>query len=255
MQNPSVFNFNALVSNNEIIYMSSREIAQITEKLHKSVLRDIRKMLDRLGETDDGTTLCPRWKNSTYTNSQNKQQPEILLNKELTVTLIAGYNPIVRNRIIQRWLELENQFGQNLMKQVPKTLPEALRLAADLSEKVAEQQKIIQQQQTELIEVKSVLNNIVASEECNTFTQAAAALGMKRQDLISILEYRIKWVYRQNGKLMPYAKSRDDGYLIYAIQQTSLNIETNKTENYWTTMITPKGMIYLSRVFGYGFKF
>ena len=102
---------------------------------------------------------------------------------------------------------------------MPKTLPEALRLAADLSEKVAEQQKIIQQQQTELIEVKSVLNNIVASEECNTFTQAAAALGMKRQDLISILEYRIKWVYRQNGKLMPYAKSRDDGYLIYAINK------------------------------------
>lgn len=251
-------NFTTMLSSSQIIYMSSREIAELCEKLHNNVLRDIRRMLERLGEIGENSNLSSppnseqsRWKFSTYTTTQNKKLTEILLDKELTVTLISGYSPLLRNRIIQRWLELENKFqhGQNLLSQVPKTLPEALRLATDLSEKVAEQEKIIQQQQTELLEVKSVLNNIVATEDCKTFTQAAKALGISRQDLIILLEFRLKWIYRKNGKIMPFMKWRQAGFLIYAMRETSLNLENPKINNYWRTFITPKWMNYLRNWF------
>lgn len=98
--------------------MSSREIADLTEKNHKEVLRDIRRMLEDLGDLEDSANLrSPQnsekgWKLSTYTTSQNKQQPEYLLNFELTMTLISGYNVILRNRIIKRWQELELQQQQ-----------------------------------------------------------------------------------------------------------------------------------------------
>lgn len=98
--------------------MSSREIADLTEKNHKEVLRDIRRMLEDLGDLEDSANLrSPQnsekgWKLSTYTTSQNKQQPEYLLNFELTMTLISGYNVVLRNRIIKRWQELELQQQQ-----------------------------------------------------------------------------------------------------------------------------------------------
>ena len=98
--------------------MSSREIANLTEKNHKEVLRDIRRMLEDLGYLEDSANLrSPQnnengWKLSTYTTSQNKQQPEYLLNFDLTMTLIAGYNVVLRNRIIKRWQELELQQQQ-----------------------------------------------------------------------------------------------------------------------------------------------
>ena len=98
--------------------MSSREIAQICEKEHRNIIRDIRRMLEDLGDYEDGSNLSsPQnsekgWKFSTYINSQNKQQPEYLLNFELTMTLISGYNVVLRNRIIKRWQELELQQQQ-----------------------------------------------------------------------------------------------------------------------------------------------
>lgn len=98
--------------------MSSREIAQICEKEHRNIIRDIRRMLEDLGDYEDGSNLSsPQnsekgWKFSTYKNSQNKEQPEFLLNFELTMTLISGYNVVLRNRIIKRWQELELQQQQ-----------------------------------------------------------------------------------------------------------------------------------------------
>ncbi|WP_425332589.1 Rha family transcriptional regulator [Avibacterium paragallinarum] len=43
-------------------------------------------------------------------NSQNNQRyPIYYLDKSATLTVISGYNVILRKRIIDRWLELENQ--------------------------------------------------------------------------------------------------------------------------------------------------
>ena len=35
------------------------------------------------------------------------QQTEYLLDEELTMTLVTGYNIVLRNRVIKRWKELE----------------------------------------------------------------------------------------------------------------------------------------------------
>ena len=101
--------------------MSSREIAQITGKRHLHILRDIRRMLEDLeqekGESKFGFTsseppTVQGFKENVYLDVQGKERPEILLNFELTMTLISGYNVVLRNRIIKRWQELELQQQQ-----------------------------------------------------------------------------------------------------------------------------------------------
>ncbi|MXV43494.1 DNA-binding protein [Saccharibacter sp. 17.LH.SD] len=107
--------------------MSSREIAELTGKRHDHVIRDIEKMFLEL-ELD-----APKF-GGIYKDAANREKPLYNLPKDLTLTLVSGYNVKLRNAIINRWIALEAQAHP----QIPQTLPEALRLAADLSEQNAQ---------------------------------------------------------------------------------------------------------------------
>ena len=80
--------------------MSSREIAELTGKEHKNVIRDIRVMLDELGDGSDLSHVRETKDSRGYTAM-------IELPKDLTITLVSGYNLKMRHRIVTRWRELE----------------------------------------------------------------------------------------------------------------------------------------------------
>jgi phage antirepressor YoqD-like protein len=80
--------------------MSSREIAELTEKEHFNVLADIRKMLADLGITDLSFQ-------GSYTDSTGRRLPLFNLPEDLTITLVSGYSVQMRHRIVKRWQELE----------------------------------------------------------------------------------------------------------------------------------------------------
>ncbi|WP_291972023.1 Rha family transcriptional regulator [Candidatus Symbiopectobacterium sp.] len=104
--------------------MSSREIAELTEKQHKNVKRDIEKMLVDLEED----TLSFE---HIYLDSINRQQTEYLLERDHTECLLIGLCAIHRMRVIKRWHELEELASQFF---IPQTYPEALRIAAQRAE-------------------------------------------------------------------------------------------------------------------------
>lgn len=113
-----------ILQNQSVLTMSSREIADLVDTTHDSVLKTIRDYKSR-GVVSGNET--------TYTHSQNKQTyPEFILNKRDTLLIASGYSVELRARIIDRLEELEarKQF------QIPQTLPEALRLAADLADQL-----------------------------------------------------------------------------------------------------------------------
>ena len=82
--------------------MSSREIAELTGKDHFNVMRDIRTMLEDLG-------IGALSFEGSYMSAQNKPLPLFNLPKDLTITLVSGYNVVMRHRIVTRWQELETQ--------------------------------------------------------------------------------------------------------------------------------------------------
>ncbi|MGU0917806.1 Rha family transcriptional regulator [Pseudomonas aeruginosa] len=107
------------------VTMSSREITEITGKQHKHVIRDIREMLDAL-EKDGPVLGHVREDKDSRGYTENFH-----LDRELTETLVTGYSIPLRHKVIRRLHELEEQVAQPA---IPQTLPEALRLAADLAE-------------------------------------------------------------------------------------------------------------------------
>lgn len=84
--------------------MSSLEIAEATGKRHDHVLRGIKKMLKEVAPLLGRAT---QYVETSYQDSQNKSQPLIILDKELTFTVLTGYNATLRLLVNRRWLELE----------------------------------------------------------------------------------------------------------------------------------------------------
>lgn len=91
-----------VVDNTKELTMSSRQIAEYTGKEHKNVKRDIKKMLETLGLD---TLKFER----IYFDSQNREKVEYNLNEELTITLVSGYNVVMRNTIIREWQRLKEE--------------------------------------------------------------------------------------------------------------------------------------------------
>jgi phage regulator Rha-like protein len=81
--------------------MSSREIAELTGKEHKNVMADIRNMLDKLGMSSAKFS-------AVYKDQQLIDRPCFELDRELTMTLVTGYDIPMRRRVVTRLAELEN---------------------------------------------------------------------------------------------------------------------------------------------------
>lgn len=136
--------------------MSSREIAELCDKDHFNVMRDIRNMLDDL---DLGVFSFE----DTYIHPQNGQRyKEFRLPKTLTTTLVSGYSTKLRYRIVKRWEELEaKQPPQAPTFALPQSFSEALRLAAEQADQIE------QQKQTMVLQAPKMefLDKYVAADE------------------------------------------------------------------------------------------
>ena len=85
--------------------ISTKEIAELTGKRHGNVVRDAKEMIDELLHYNDDSYLSHD-DYQTLTDIRGYTL-EILLNKELTETLITGYSVVLRHRVIRRLHELE----------------------------------------------------------------------------------------------------------------------------------------------------
>jgi len=123
--------------------MTSQEIADLTEKQHGHVMRDIRAMLTELHGEDRLSSFGETVERPNPSGGAPILSPIFRLPKRETLILVSGYSLTLRSRIIDRWQELEQQALTGFM--IPRTMPEALRLAAEAFEgKAAAEAKVLQ---------------------------------------------------------------------------------------------------------------
>ena len=119
--------------------ITSLVIAEVTGKEHKSVMRDIRILSEQVTEKD-GYIFVPM----SYTDAYNRQQPMYSLGEKECFLLASGYSPLLRAKIIDRWLKLEEEKSNKFS--IPQTYSEALLLASNQAKQIEEQQKLIEVQ-------------------------------------------------------------------------------------------------------------
>ena len=177
--------------------MTSKEIAEITGKQHAHVMRDIRTLLEQgVNESNFGLV--------EYKDTKGETRPMYQLTKKGCLILASGYDPVLREKIINRWEELELKERQKF--QVPTTFAEALRLAAEQQEKIEEQQKLIESQRPKA----EFYDEVVDSKDAIDMQAVAKVInmGIDRNKLFDFL--RNNKVLMQNNQ--PYQYYIDLGW-------------------------------------------
>lgn len=181
--------------------MTSKEIADITGKRHSDVIRDIRNILSQgVQETNFALSFII----NKLPNGGRKNIPMYQLTKKGCLILASGYDAVLREKIINRWEELEMKEKQK--SQVPTTFAEALRLAAEQQEKIEEQQKLIEVQKPKA----EFYDDVVDSKDAIDMQAVAKVInmGMGRNKLFEFL--RNNKVLMQNNQ--PYQSYVDMGW-------------------------------------------
>lgn len=121
---------------------------------------------------------------------------------------------------------------------VPQTLPEALRLAADLADQVEQQKAMIEHQKPAV----EFVERYVEARSTKSLREAAKVLGVKEREFIATLEQR-RILFRQGGNLLPYADYQHRGYFTVKTGESSGHA-------YQQTRFTPEGINWISKKLG-----
>lgn len=219
-----------IAEKNASLTMSSREIAGLCEKRHDHVMADIRNMLNEL------KIQSPEF-SGDYIDSKGRTYPCFYLPKDLTITLIAGYNVILRKRIIDRWQELETRQTERL----PQSFSEALLLAAQLQAE--------KEQNAPKVEAFDRL--VTATEGSMNLTNAAKHLQMQPKAFNQFL-FSKNWIYKRmaGSPWIAYQDKLKSGYLEHKAH--SVKLEDGSEKICPQVLVTAKGLSKLSSMLNKG---
>lgn len=173
--------------------MTSLEIAELTGKQHQHVMRDVRALLDQgVDASNFGLT--------SYTDKSNRQSPCYMLTKKGCLILASGYDALLREKIINRWEELETKERTGGFV-VPQTFSQALMLAARQQEEIERQQKAIEVKDRKI------------AEDAPKVVFSDAVVGSRSSCLIGELAKILTQNGYQIGQNRLFEKLRNEGYL------------------------------------------
>lgn len=216
-------------TNVDALTMSTLEIAELTGKQHKHVMRDVRNMLEQLN-----VDAAQFWASQTYGNNNTREM--FNLDKEHTLCLVSGYNVQLRMAIVKRWNELEQQAKQGL--QLPNfTDPIAACEAWMVQYKKSTELEGIVFREAPKVEF---YDSFVDAKELLTMEEAAKQLGMGRNKFMDYLR-SIKALTNAN---LPVQRLIDDGK--FQVKYTPWK-SGNKQGTQHTPMLTARGLLLLKK--------
>jgi putative antirepressor len=188
--------------------MSSREIAELTGKEHKHVMRDIRNM-EPAWEKVNGS----KFGLIEYLDSRGRKKPEYQLNKEESLYVATKYNDETRAKLIMRWkqLEAENMELKSKLNSKTYTIPEDyaeallrivdhVRTEKELTSKIKEDAPKVE-----------YYTKVMASTDTVTATTIAKDYGMTAAKFNALL-HNLGVQFKQDGQWVLYQKYQNKGY-------------------------------------------
>lgn len=227
--------------------MTSLEIAEVTGKQHAHIMRDIRKLLEQgVSESNFGLTSYQQ----AQPNGGTKDVPMYQLTKKGCLILASGYDALLREKIINRWEELE--IKEREQYQVPQSFAEALMLAAKQQQQIEEQQKQLETNSKEIVELNGAIaemkpkvtyvDMILASKETVATTQIAQDYGYSAE-AFNVLLRNFGIQHKVGGQWILYAKFLPYGY----VQSDTIAIthRNGSAGSVMHTKWTQKGRLFL----------
>lgn len=174
--------------------MSSREIADLVEARHNDVVATIERLFKK------GLLRSSRKTRREATGGRPIDVYDLI--ERDTHLVVAGYSDEHRARVVDRWQELE----AGLAVSVPQSLPEALRLAADLAEKA----ESLQHERDEAIRTKAQIGSrreatamATAAKKAREVEQLRSELGRNQHHATIIAVEQVSGIKFQRNAYVP----------------------------------------------------
>ncbi len=217
--------------------MTSLQIAEITGKPHNDVLKAIRAMEPAWVKVNGGNFSLVEYK-----DAKGEMRPMYALTKTECLYVATKFNDEARAKLVIRWEELEREQQAGGFR-VPKSLSEALRLAAEQAERVE-----AQRMQIETMRPKALFADAVASSDRSCLVAELAKI--LQQNGVNIGQNRLFAWLREHGYLgtkgeyynQPTQRAMDMG--LFEIKKTSITKPDGSVLVTTTTKVTGKGQIY-----------
>ena len=177
----------------EVQRMTSLEIAEVTGKQHKDVMRAIRNM--------EPAWMKVNGRNFSlvdYKDKKGELRPCYSLTKTECLYVATKFNDEARAKLVLRWKQLEEERQKEVR---PMTdLDIMCRALLVMKRRIRQKEQLIANLQPKADYCDKVLDSV----DCLTMTQVAKGLGMTAHDLtLRLLQDGI--IYEQSGQYMLYA--------------------------------------------------
>lgn len=220
--------------------MSSLEIAELTGKRHDVILRDIRNLLKQGVNAHNFVEV-------EYADKKGEKRPCFELTKKGCLILASGYDAVLREKIIDRWEQLELEKRK---PQTPQTYLEALKALVSSEEekqRLALEKKQLEQQNAKLQPKAAFADAAFATDDKVDIGMSAKILklGFGRNTLFDKLRKAGVFFANRNE---PKQRFIDAGYF----EMKEKFIERNNHPGFVVTkvLVTQKGLAYLNHLFG-----
>ncbi len=207
---------------NTPLKMSSSEIAELTNKEHRNVLADCRKMFMELDLHAADFSVTQKYGN-------NNSREVYCLDKRLTEILITGYSTKLRAAVIDRLHDLERKSATKQPTMI------------DYAHALIEAHKTIEQQQP-AVEFTKAMSNVEDSVKVGDLAKMIYSPTMK------IGQNRLfKWLYK--NKYLKNAQTPYQNYIDMGLFEViSGVVERSQTGRIWHVVkVTGKGVVHITK--------
>lgn len=220
----------------QVVTMNSRDIAEMVSRRHDNVKRTIETLAAA------GVIQSPQFEEiPTATRPVSVYVFSGEQGKRDSIVVVAQLSPEFTARLVDRWQELES--GQH---RIPQSLPEALRLAADLADENVSLRAVTLQQAPKV----AALERLSDARGTLCLTDAAKHLGVQRKHLLEWLRAH-RWIYRREGNAhwLAYQPRLSAGLLDHKVTVIGLD-DCGDQRMASQVRVTPKGLTVLAQKMG-----
>lgn len=207
--------------------MSSREIAELLNVRHDSVKRTMERL------RDDALIRFTPSVETSHSGAGARPVEVYLVNERDSYVVVARLSPEFTARLVDFW---QAHKPQVVSFNIPTTLSEALRLAADQADTIDRQSVAI----ATLAPKAQFHDDVAIAVNSQTFMDVAKILGTGRTRFTAWL--RERGFLQKNNR--PYQQYEDAGYF-KVVEKKRKGPDTGEVFTYPQTLVTGKGVTYL----------